>query len=52
MSNSQSVNVKASMGDHYTKPWLNIDEQLGLLQQRGLSISNEVKAREYLQRIG
>ena len=40
------------MGDHYTKPWLNIDEQLGLLQQRGLSISNEVKAREYLQRIG
>lgn len=44
--------MKASMGDHYAKPWLDIDEQLRLLQQRGLTISDEAKARDYLERIG
>lgn len=35
----------------YTKPALTIDEQISLLQDRGLQISNEDRARHYLTNI-
>ncbi|MCF6777638.1 Abi family protein [Thiotrichales bacterium 19X7-9] len=34
------------------KPWTNYQEQLALLQQRGMSITDDEKAISYLQRIG
>jgi abortive infection bacteriophage resistance protein len=36
----------------YSKPYLNLDGQLTLLEQRGMVISDRAKARRYLQRIG
>ena len=36
----------------YTKPHLTFDEQITLLKSRGLHISDETKAKDYLQRIG
>ena len=37
---------------HYAKPYLTIDHQLELLRSRGLNIDDDLKAKEYLQRIG
>jgi abortive infection bacteriophage resistance protein len=37
---------------HYTKPPLPLDEQIELLKKRGLFISDEKKAKEYLRQIG
>lgn len=36
----------------YNKPWTDFDDQLRKLKDRGLIITDEVKALEYLQRIG
>jgi abortive infection bacteriophage resistance protein len=41
---------KAAM--NYSKPWLSVPDQLNLLQQRGMIISDQVKAAACLQRIG
>lgn len=40
------------MGQPYTKPHLPIADQLALLKQRGLSITDDAKATDALQRIG
>lgn len=40
------------MPENYTKPWLSTDDQLGQLRQRGMVVSDTVKARDYLERIG
>ena len=40
------------MSENYSKPWLNADQQLDQLRQRGMVIGNLVKARDYLERIG
>ncbi len=37
---------------HYRKPPLSIQEQLDLLQQRGLAIGDAANAKRYLQRVG
>ncbi|TGP74916.1 Abi family protein, partial [bacterium M00.F.Ca.ET.221.01.1.1] len=37
---------------HYRKPPLSIQEQLDLLQQRGLAIGDVANANRYLQRVG
>jgi abortive infection bacteriophage resistance protein len=36
----------------YKKPHLTFDAQIALLKSRGMSISDEAKAKDYLQRIG
>ena len=36
----------------YAKPWTCYADQLGILQQRGMQVSNPAKALEYLERIG
>jgi abortive infection bacteriophage resistance protein len=36
----------------YVKPWINIDEQLDQLIERGLQVSDHDKALNHLQRIG
>jgi abortive infection bacteriophage resistance protein len=36
----------------YQKPWLSYREQLDKLKNRGLAVTNEPKALEYLERIG
>lgn len=36
----------------YTKPYLTLDQQIALLRSRGLIISDEPKAKQYLSRIG
>ena len=36
----------------YKKPRLTFDAQIALLKSRGMSISDESKAKDYLQRIG
>ena len=36
----------------YPKEWKSLEEQIALLKSRGLSISNDEKATEYLERIG
>jgi abortive infection bacteriophage resistance protein len=36
----------------YSKPYLTVDQQLALLRSRGLRIDDDLKAKEYLQRIG
>ena len=36
----------------YKKPWLSYREQLEKLKNRGLSVTDEPKALEYLERIG
>jgi abortive infection bacteriophage resistance protein len=36
----------------YEKPWLSYREQLDKLKNRGLSVTDEPKALEYLERIG
>jgi abortive infection bacteriophage resistance protein len=36
----------------YKKPFLNIQQQIALLKSRGLTISDEPKAKTYLERIG
>lgn len=34
------------------KPWKSLDDQLGLLQQRGMSVDNPSAAKSYLERLG
>ena len=41
-----------SMSVPYRKPHLTFDEQIALLKSRGMTISDEGKAKDYLQRIG
>jgi abortive infection bacteriophage resistance protein len=36
----------------YTKPYLNVPDQLALLQSRGMLVTDEPRARQYLERIG
>lgn len=36
----------------YPKAWKSLEEQIALLKSRGLSISDDAKAAEYLERIG
>lgn len=36
----------------YAKPYLDIQQQITLLQQRGLTVTDEAKAGDYLRRIG
>jgi abortive infection bacteriophage resistance protein len=36
----------------YAKPYLDIQQQISLLQQRGLTVTDEAKAGDYLRRIG
>lgn len=36
----------------YEKPWLNYRNQLEKLKSRGLAVTDEAKALEYLERIG
>lgn len=36
----------------YSKPWLSISEQLAKLKSRGMEVSDEAKALDYLERIG
>ena len=36
----------------YAKPWTCYADQLSILQQRGMQVSNPAKALEYLERIG
>lgn len=47
MSNSED---KGSL--HYNKPWLSYAEQLDVLKSRGLAVTDDQKALDYLQRIG
>lgn len=41
-----------SMTVPYLKPHLTIDEQVALLKERGMKISDESKAKKFLQKIG
>jgi abortive infection bacteriophage resistance protein len=36
----------------YSKPYLSVDEQLALLESRGMIVPDKAKAKEYLARIG
>jgi abortive infection bacteriophage resistance protein len=36
----------------YTKPYLDVVNQLRLLQGRGMLVTNELRARQYLERLG
>ncbi|MCK0106953.1 MAG: Abi family protein [Oleiphilaceae bacterium] len=36
----------------YPKPWKSLDDQLELLQQRGMAIEDQVAAKSYLERLG
>ncbi|MBK9348070.1 MAG: Abi family protein [Burkholderiales bacterium] len=36
----------------YTKPWMSIADQLAQLKSRGMHVSDEAKATDYLERIG
>lgn len=36
----------------YPKPWLSVDQQLDMLQARGLLVSDRARALDYLHRIG
>ncbi|KAE9627468.1 Abi family protein [Aeromonas veronii] len=36
----------------YSKPWLSHREQLNQLQQRGMTVTDEEAALDYLERIG
>lgn len=36
----------------YTKPYLAIPDQIDLLKSRGMTVADQSKAEEYLQRIG
>jgi abortive infection bacteriophage resistance protein len=40
------------MASRNGKPWLSVDDQLAQLVERGMAISDPVKARDYLERIG
>ena len=40
------------MAENYTKPWLNVEDQLDLLGHRGMVVTDRVKAHDYLERIG
>ena len=46
---SEAVSLMASRNE---KPWLSVDEQLAQLAERGMSITDQSKAREVLERIG
>jgi len=36
----------------YSKPWLSYEDQLARLKQRGLAVTDDAKALDYLARIG
>lgn len=36
----------------YIKPWINIADQLAQLKSRGMQVGDDVKAADYLERIG
>lgn len=36
----------------YDRPWKSFEEQLNLLKQRGMSVTDEVAAKNYLERVG
>ena len=40
------------MSENYTKPWLSVDVQLHLLQQRGMVVSDLAKACDYSPQSG